>query len=519
MKKIRQRSLLILLIGLSSVLALCLFTVVGKAEVADSLEVTVKLHRSEWSEESETLPHTRMPSNGMTKRKGKGINGITFSAYDVTEEYFKEIEAGSTPDQAKHLLSIKGSLLEGQPIQTAVTKNDGNEDGVATFQLPMYKNKGEAAYLFVETDEGQTEVAVNTVSVFPMKGELGEVLDLVHIYTKLKPSPTPDPENPELTFKKDIDRHVVSYGETINYKLVMHVPHDIGEYERFDVMDRAEPALLLTEKSIRFTVNGDEAQDITEDILERKHGFDIVFDPERLEKYADEELVIHYQMTLSSEGIPDKDIINEATLYANDDVLKDTKMVRTGGYHFIKLDMLDHTKGLAGAKFVVQNSRKDYLYADNNQNYEWRPTDKLSLTDKGLVLLTSDEQGEFEIKGLSYGEYFLTEVVAPKGYVLRDIQVPFEIDDFSYELSEKAGIKLEVFNEPETPTEPDKPLDPVDPTRPPGPTNPTEPPKGILPQTGEEASVLLGWMGMVLIYLVSKKYRTNKERKHEDETN
>lgn len=519
MKRIGQTTIIIFLIGLSSLLSLCILSTVGEAEPTNVKDVTVKLHRSEWNKRSELIPQPRMTEENIIKNQGKGVNGLTFSAYDVTDDYLKEIEAGSTPDQAKQFLSIKGSLVTGKPIQTAITQKDGGEDGIATFQLPMYKNKGEAAYLFVETDEGQTEVAVNTVAVFPMKDELGEVLDLVHIYTKLKPSPGPDPENPELTFKKAIDRHIVSYGEEINYELRMHIPKDIGNYDRYDVIDKADTALLLKEKSIRFTIDGDEVKDITKDIIERQHGFDIMFDPEKLEKYADKEMIIHYQMRLSSEGIPDTDIINEATLFANDYVLKDTKKVRTGGYHFIKLDMLDNTRPLAGAKFVVQNDKQDYLYADSNQNYEWRPTDKLSLTDKELILLTSDEQGEFEIKGLSYGEYLLTEVVAPKGYVLRKIHVPFEIDDYSYELSEKAGIKLEVFNEPEKPTEPDKPTDPVDPTRPPGPTNPTQPPKGILPQTGEKASVLLGLIGMVLIYLVSKKYKTNKERKHEDETN
>lgn len=48
--------------------------------------------------------------------------------------------------------------------------------------------------------------------------------------------------------------------------------------------------------------------------------------------------------------------------------------------------------------------------------YEWKDSSK----DAGVVILVSNEKGQFEINGLEYGDYKLEEIDAPKGYAKRN---------------------------------------------------------------------------------------------------
>lgn len=95
-------------------------------------------------------------------------------------------------------------------------------------------------------------------------------------------------------------------------------------------------------------------------------------------------------------------------------------------------------KGAKGteAKKAIDEAQEAYnkAFIENAQEYTWG-----SKEDPNVVVLTSDAQGRFEIKGLAYGKYFLEEKTAPKGFAKLSGDVSFEVKKGSY-----AGFDSEI---------------------------------------------------------------------------
>ncbi|WP_105301709.1 pilin N-terminal domain-containing protein [Anaerococcus marasmi] len=86
-------------------------------------------------------------------------------------------------------------------------------------------------------------------------------------------------------------------------------------------------------------------------------------------------------------------------------------------------------KGTA-AKNTINEKQKAYndAFVANATEYTWGEK-----TDPNVVVLTSDAEGRFEIKGLEYKEgYTLEEKTAPKGYAKLQSSPKFEVKDGSY---------------------------------------------------------------------------------------
>lgn len=98
-------------------------------------------------------------------------------------------------------------------------------------------------------------------------------------------------------------------------------------------------------------------------------------------------------------------------------------------------------KGEAGtkAKAAIKTAQEAYDKAveANNGLYKWvDTTDKKAMEGITKVELESDTQGKFEIKGLSYGTYYLQETKAPKDYALNKDRQEFTIAENSYSQGE-----------------------------------------------------------------------------------
>lgn len=162
--------------------------------------------------------------------------------------------------------------------------------------------------------------------------------------------------------------------------------------------------------------------------------------------------------------------------------------VVTGGKKFVKTDE-NKTKRLAGAEFVVMNSKGMYLvlkqndgatkiaaakqalhdavdkyngmtkeqqdgaegqklkeeieqlqkdynkaFKENSRMYDWHQFTSAedAAKDHNTVVLRSNEEGQFEITGLAYDDYKLVEVVAPKDYAKLNEPIEFKVNKGSY---------------------------------------------------------------------------------------
>lgn len=160
-----------------------------------------------------------------------------------------------------------------------------------------------------------------------------------------------------------------------------------------------------------------------------------------------------------------------------------------GGKRFKKISS-DKGTPLAGAKFVVTKKTAD--------GYE-------RIKQKGKdVVLTSGDDGYLMADNLPYGEYFLWETQAPKGYISLSGPIRFEIDAKS--LKEDITIK----NKPAENTPPPK-------TTPPG--TPYTPPSGgfppskhlVIPKTGDISLLLLALAGVMCALVGRRLLKDNKE--------
>lgn len=99
----------------------------------------------------------------------------------------------------------------------------------------------------------------------------------------------------------------------------------------------------------------------------------------------------------------------------------------------------DDNKDALLATIEEKRIARDEAFKAANIVYEWKDApakkDVATLEGTDIVILTSDNQGRFEITGLAYGDYKLEEIQAPKGYATRG-DVDFTVGEGSY--TEKA---------------------------------------------------------------------------------
>ena len=70
-------------------------------------------------------------------------------------------------------------------------------------------------------------------------------------------------------------------------------------------------------------------------------------------------------------------------------------------------------------KLAELKADRDSKFSAARENYRWiEAKDAKAAKEAGALVLTSDDQGRFEITGLAYGTYTLVEIKAPKGYAL-----------------------------------------------------------------------------------------------------
>ncbi len=152
------------------------------------------------------------------------------------------------------------------------------------------------------------------------------------------------------------------------------------------------------------------------------------------------------------------------------------------------------TKGDA-AKATINEKQKAYndAFVANATEYTWADAPAEGQADNRVVL-TSDAEGRFEIKGLAYkAGYELEEKTAPKGYAKLQSNPTFEVKDDSYASTDKElqynkdnadnGYGLQIKN------------------------------KNVsIPQTGGIGSIIFVVAGLMIMGLAAYKMKANKEQ-------
>ena len=475
------------------------------ADDAETVDVTV--NKRIWTDES--APSEILNTGAQMDFGGEALNGVTFTVYDVTDAYY-DLHA-TTPNTKTVIDTIASDLATYAGEDNVVASKVTEGAGQATFRLRELQFGEdpavfrEAAYLFVETatpaNVSVTKKAAPFVLVMPLyemnpNGTFTPTkLPEVHVY----------PKNETVTDTKEVvsfdgldliteDGTVyrnVEIGQKIPFKLTLNIPEDIAEVESYSVTDT--PTLGLAYADGTLQVEGLQAGDYTFTTNDNG-GFtiELSLESETVKALAGKQLVITYQMALTKEALPDTPYENGAavTIGGNDpqETIKPkdpenpenpVKFI-TGGKRFIKTDA--HTElGLGEAEFVVKNGNQFAVFTNNEAGeyafIEWSD----EAVDNSKVV-SAENTGAFNIIGLKYGTYTLSEVGTPNGYVpIADLEFDVVYNGYNAE----NGIR----NVPNTP-------------------------KGLLPSTGGNgiyAFLAVGALLMIGSYIWFKKSKVQAE--------
>lgn len=516
MKKIKVFALLAtLFVGIFS----NLFTPVVSAEdTSDSATVTIHKLKNKTG----PIVNTGKELSGLTA--SDFLDGITFDVYDVTAAYhtkyneaYTSTTAQAADDTARadvqgtagHAPTVSGATL----VDTETTAGGG----AATFTLPKKSGGKDAVYVFVEQPKtGISKAENNLVLSFPVyqlndDGTYTDIeLSAIHLYPK---NTTEDitPVKDITTPNTDAAGHNnYNVGKEIGFKLSTLIPANIGikevdgvtpHYNTFGLIDTHDTTLTfnpagthelkVAETSIVLTEG--ETADYTivvgEPAVEGKDTFKVKLTQEGINKLAEQggkTLEFTYTMKLNAQAVMDEKNVNKVTVEygRKTDTFNDVvttpgneKEVYTGGYRFIKTDVSTN-KPLANAEFVVRDaaSAGKYLKIDDT-------TKEISWVDSydTATKFTTGTDGIVDIKGLTYGTYYLEETKAPTDYVKLTERIAFTVAFDSYKTTTTT------------------------------PHNVANTPKGFLPSTGGAGIILFVALGVAMVGLAGVYFTSRRK--------
>ncbi|MFW8054051.1 SpaH/EbpB family LPXTG-anchored major pilin [Vagococcus fluvialis] len=194
MKKNKNLSLLFMSIT-TLVLGICGILIPGnQVQAADTEQAKIILHKKQMVEGNLPDKLTQNTGNEMTEfDKYQGFEGVEFSIYDATPEFYEFREKGNggegaTAEEAiRRVQASDGTDLEGHsPVATEKTDKNGD----LNFKVNKKSGSKDAVYLIVETEQPGVIRATNLVVGFPvyemtLDGKYTDnELTNIHIYPK-----------------------------------------------------------------------------------------------------------------------------------------------------------------------------------------------------------------------------------------------------------------------------------------------------------------------------------------------
>lgn len=363
-------------------------------------------------------------------KSGVPVAGAKLEVVDVTKSFYELVNRQKLSLKEAQEAVSKSNKIDGQSLAVATT----DQSGLVRFTVSKTSQQRPAVYLIREL---VTPVAVtkmeNMVVVLPILDESGNEKSLISLFPK---------SHGIFTFDKTIDEKQSSYGfgEPISYRLSTIIPQDMTNLSSYEIEDIYDQGLRFISESLEIFIDGEKQSDSIKAVSLSENQFRVVFDVAKLADFSGEKLEVTYQMVIKDEAAIDQDLVNKATLYPGDlTPLVDRENVQTGGFRFIKRAAEGKQNPLAKATFVIKNPTDDTVLTYKEGKYQF---EKVATNASGVVRLTSDDDGYFEIRGLRYGEYLVSEIRAPSGYVLQDKPTAFTVGVSTY----SQGPVLSIFN-------------------------------------------------------------------------
>ncbi|HFI0931489.1 TPA: SpaH/EbpB family LPXTG-anchored major pilin [Streptococcus suis] len=363
-------------------------------------------------------------------KSGVPVAGAKLEVVDVTKSFYELVNRQKLSLKEAQEAVSKSNKIDGQSLAVATT----DQSGLVRFTVSKTSQQRPAVYLIREL---VTPVAVtkmeNMVVVLPILDESGNEKSLISLFPK---------SHGTFTFDKTIDEKQSSYsfGEPIPYRLSTIIPQDMTNLSSYEIEDIYDQGLRFISESLEIFIDGEKQSDSIKAVSLSENQFRVVFDVAKLADFCGKKLEVTYQMVIKDEAAIDQDLVNTATLYPGDlTPLVDRENVQTGGFRFIKRAAEGKQNPLAKATFVIKNPTDDTVLTYKEGKYQF---EKVATNASGVVRLTSDDDGSFEIRGLRYGEYLVSEIRAPSGYVLNDKPTAFTVGVSTY----SQGPVLSIFN-------------------------------------------------------------------------
>ncbi|OJG45383.1 LPXTG-domain-containing protein cell wall anchor domain [Enterococcus hermanniensis] len=459
---------------------------------AEDETVAVTLHKNKMDQ----FPTTTIQNTGdkMSEfERYEGLPGVKFDVWEVSADFYQQLNQTIKQDasDAEYQKAVKDLMSTytlpadaGAALQTVVT--DGN--GEAKFEGLEKRNADGTykIYLFVEeaADDRET-ISAPLILMLPVINKEGVENTNIHLYPKNKiktdiSKELLDDEGNPIAGENDslIDYEI---GKKITYRVGLTIPNQIGEFvtdEKGQEIPRYTALNLkdaVSEKGLKFEgidkiiVGTDETKDIKDDFLSHSAasytnagtdfsgyaGFEIKMnlDPQYLDKaketadylkqYAGKTIYIYYAVSFTDETPVDTSVENEFTVDLGHDGESENKKVEeeipsiiTGGKKFFKHEDGKETQALQGAEFKV------YKIVNGQKLYLKKGTNTISWTanETEAEVYTSNELGQLQVTGLSFGTYYLQETKAPNGFQLLKDDQEFEIKEGSFDDGESLAI-------------------------------------------------------------------------------
>lgn len=227
----------------------------------------------------------------------------------------------------------------------------------------------------------------------------------------------PDGSTKEVT---DDDK-TVAVGDTVNYKITTAVPSypENAKNKKFTVKDILGKGLRLNANKIR--ING---EDLTPDVATLsqdpdENSFTLTFVPDYINDNQGKQVVITYSAIVNENAFEEDALGNKAYVGTNDPTTGDDYEVEipevdvyTYGITVKKVN--SKSEVLSGAEFELKKGDTTLTFTSSDGVYTYSPT----ATKETTTTLVTNVAGEIKIQGINTGEYTLTEIKAPDGYVL-----------------------------------------------------------------------------------------------------